>query len=140
MINFHLSIPVTQAPEPESPAAPAPEVTVESSSTITAEPVAKGRATHLLRPAKDWTPENLRDYVLAEAEARFGPQPSLGVRELGIMRSFMERHGALEAVMVAQAAFEVYGGLWRQAPVGIGRFTKGNDPYFADVILARVKG
>lgn len=97
-------------------------------------------SAYLLKQADQWTWEDLRDYVVSEATKRFGPQIRDPRKEAGIFKGFISRHGVVDAVLVAQAAFEVYDGTWRSAPITVSRFTKGNDPYFAQVILARVKG
>lgn len=107
---------------------------VATSKTSTSE------SAYLLKQADQWTWEDLRDYVVTEATKRFGPQIRNPAKESGIFKGFINRHGIADAVLVAQAAFEVYEGTWRSAPITVTRFTKGNDPYFAQVILARLKG
>lgn len=112
------------------------QTTTGVSQTVTTMP-GTGSA-YLLKPAKDWTWGDLRDYVITETEARFGSQDRNAAREAGIMKAFIDRHGIEDAVFVAMAAFAVYNGTWRNAPITISRFTKGNDPYFAQVILGSV--
>lgn len=97
-------------------------------------------SAYLLKPAAQWTWQDLRDYVVTEAEKRFGPQVRDPKKETGIFKGFMQRHGAEDAVLVAMAAFEVYEGTWRSAPVTVNRFCRNSDPFFSEVILARVKG
>lgn len=116
----------------EAPAAVRQEVT--TAKTGTAE------SSYLLKTADQWTWGDLRDYVITECEKRFGAQPRNPAKESGIFKSFVGRYGIEDAVLIAMAAFEVYEGIWRKAPVRVTRFTKGNDQYFADVILARLKG
>lgn len=116
----------------EAPAVVTQEVT--TSRTGTAE------SSFLLKPAAQWTWSDLRDYVITEAEKRFGPQVRDPKKEAGIFKGFIGRYGIQDAVMIAMTAFEVYQGTWRSAPIGVTRFTKGNDPFFADVILGRLKG
>lgn len=116
----------------ESPVAVTQEVTVSKA------PIAD--SAYLLKQREHWTWSDLRDYVVTEATRRFGPQIRNPQKEAGIFKGFISRHGIADAVSVAQAAFEIYEGTWRSAPITVSRFTKGNDPYFAEVILARLKG
>lgn len=116
----------------EAPAQVTQEVTTSRTGTT--------ESSYLLKTASQWTWSDLRDYVVTEAEKRFGPQARDPKKESGIFKGFITRHGTEDAVLVAMAAFEVYEGTWRKAPITVTRFTKGNDPFFADVILARLKG
>lgn len=119
----------TQTPERVS------ETTSFQSVTTSASSVDQ---TYLLKPAKDWDWRDLRDYIVAEGEKRFGTQRRNPAKESGIAKAFLDRHGNANAVLVAIAAFEIYGGLWMKAPIRIERFSKNCDPTFADVILSRV--
>lgn len=130
MIDYGMQAP-PQAPEQT---APVPSVT-ESVTTRTTGTVA---SSYLLKPSREWTWQDLRDYIITEHEQRFGPQARNPAKESGILKSFIVRHGIDNAVLVAMAAFEVYGGTWKQTPVKITRFTKNSDPFFADVILSRI--
>lgn len=105
-------------------------------SSVTTAP-ATVSSSYLLKKAAEWTWEDLRNYVVAAITERFGAPDRDPLKESTIFKAFMGRHGALNAVIIATAAFEVYGGIWRNAPVAVTRFTKNNDPYFAEVILAR---
>ena len=120
------------------------EVRIEAPATISQQVVTSRTDTtesaYLLKPAAEWTWQDLRDYVIAEAEKRFGPQVRDPKKGTGIFKGFMQRHGTEDAVAVAMAAFEVYEGTWRKAPVTVTRFCRNSDPFFADVILARLKG
>lgn len=108
--------------------------------TVTATKVNSAESVYLLKPINEWTWGDLRDYVITEAEKRSGPQLRNLAKEAGIFKGFIARYGIEDAVMVAVAAFEIYEGVWRSAPIGVSRFTKGNDPYFSDIILQRTKG
>jgi len=113
---------------------------VTNTKDVTTTKVGTAESVYLLKPAERWTWEDLRDYVITEAERRFGPQIRNPAKESGIFKSFIGRHGTVNAVLVAQAAFEVYNGVWASAPITVTRFCKGSDEYFAQVILSRVKG
>lgn len=108
--------------------------------TVTTSQADPAEAAYLLKPTVQWDWQDLRNYVVAEATKRFGEQIRDPKKEAGIFKGFIGRHGIADAVLIAQAAFEVYEGTWRQAPITVTRFTQGNDPYFANVILARLKG
>lgn len=118
-----------------------PIVTREApaASTVTTSPGTQSSA-FLLKKAADWTWQDLRDYVVTAITERFGAPQRDALKESVIFKAFISRYGIVNAVLVATAAFEIYRGIWRNAPVSITRFTKGNDPYFADVLLARVNG
>lgn len=138
-------------PETEPAQTPKAEVEVEvRSAAITADQaeailgkpvqrsVASSGATHLIAPAGAWTWESMRDYVIGEMERRFGPSPRNAAKESGIFKGFINRHGAIRAEQIARAAFEIHNGMWRGAPISIGRFAQNSDPYFASVILATI--
>lgn len=91
--------------------------------------------TDLMVQGEVWTWEQLRDYVVAQIVAVSGPFTRSDLRESGIFKGFVKRYGA-DASRIAKAAFEVYHGYWRSAPVSVSRFTQGNDDYFAKPILA----
>lgn len=134
MIDFgQLHRPKTEAEVlSQAPAVVTQEVTTSRTGTT--------ESSFLLKPAGQWTWQDLRDYVITQAEKRFGPQVRDPKKEAGIFKGFIARHGIEDAVTVAMAAFEVFEGTWRSAPIGVTRFTRGNDPFFADIILARLKG
>jgi hypothetical protein len=133
MIDFgELSAQRAQQKRQQAPAVVTQQVAV--STTTSAE------ASYLLKQADQWTWEDLRNYIVTEYQKRFGAMIRNPAKEAGILKAFIGRHGIADAVLTAKAAFEIYEGTWRSAPIGIERFTKNNDPYFAEVILARVKG
>lgn len=104
--------------------------------TVTTRP--SERRTHVLSEPSSWSPEQLRDYVVAQIQKHHGPFPRDAVRETSIFRGFVNRWGG-DAGRIARVAFEEFGGMWRNAPVGINRFCKNSDPYFAEPILERLK-
>lgn len=119
----------TPAPQAETVAAP---VVVQ---TVTVQPVAS--RTDMLVADEHWTWTELRDYVVAQIESRFGAFPRDSKKEYGIFNRFIKDHGA-RGVLAAKTAFEVYDGWWNGAPISINRFAKGSDPYFVTPILARL--
>jgi hypothetical protein len=107
--------------------------------TVTATPSTKASA-FLLKRAMDWTWQDLRDYVITEITERFGVPQRDALKESIIFKAFIERHGIVNAVLIATCAYRIHHGIWRSAPITVTRFTKNNDPYFADVLLAQVNG
>lgn len=98
--------------------------------------VVPNRASGFLgKPTSEWNWSDLRDYIVTEVEARHGAQVRDPKKESGICKGFIARWGIEQAVAIAQAAFEVYGGMWRSSPITITRFTKNSDPYFAEIIV-----
>lgn len=128
--------PVEASPQPEI----VQQAPVQTAQTVTTTRVDTAESVYLLKPVPQWTWQDLRDYVITEAEKRSGPQIRNLAKESGIFKGFIGRYGIESAVMIAIAAYEIYEGIWRSAPIGVTRFTKGNDPYFSDVILATMKG
>lgn len=99
--------------------------------TVIATPVESAR--HLLIEPESWGWEELRDYVLHQAEERFGRQRRDLVKEKAIFQSFVGRWGD-NASAIAKYAFEIKQGVWQRAPITVNRFCKGSDPFFAQVI------
>lgn len=85
----------------------------------------------------EWAWDDLRDYVVAQIEDRFGAFPRDSRKEAGIFKSFLARWGG-QARPIAEYAFEVTDGRWGGAPISVNRFCKGSDEYFARVISARL--
>lgn len=113
--------------------------TVQTQITETVRVVSNQQvAGFLAKPERDWNWTDLRDYIAAEVERHHGPQTRDSAKESGIVKSFISRWGIETAVLIAQAAFEVYGGMWRNAPITMTRFTKNSDPYFAQVIVDKL--
>lgn len=95
-------------------------------------------ASDLLDDPMDWSWEQLRDYVMRSIAERHGPQPRREAHQVNsIFKSFAGRWGN-QAGPIARFAFEQQDGFWRDAPVDIRRFTKGNDAYFAGPISERL--
>lgn len=106
--------------------------------TITTTTLPETSVGYLGKTDDQWGWEDLRDYVVREIEARHGVQPRDFRKESGIFKSFMTRYGA-DAVPIARLAFSpVFDGWWKSAPISVTRFCKGSDPYFADVLRARL--
>lgn len=93
--------------------------------------------TDLAVSEESWGWEQLRDYVVRKIEEAHGPFPRDFKKEHAIFKSFTARWGD-KASAIARHAFEVNNGFWRNAPIGVNRFTKGCDPYFAEIIAERL--
>ena len=96
------------------------------------------RTAFIARPDAEWGWEDLRDFVVAEVEARHGAQHRDQYKEAGIFKGFLARYGE-RAVPIALLAFgSIFDGMWRSAPITVTRFCKGSDPYFADLLAQRL--
>lgn len=117
-------------------------ITADQAAAILGKPVQRTipstGATHLMAQPGGWDWEAMRDYVIGEIERRFGPSPRNPAKESGIFKGFINRHGSVLAEKIARAAFEVHNGMWRGAPIGIGRFSQNSDPYFASIIASTI--
>lgn len=113
------------------------ETLVLVAEKVTVKPVA-APAAHLLQSESSWDWRALRDYVVREIELRHGPQPSNSKTEASIFKSFLGRWEG-DAVRIAKAAFELYDGMWGNAPISVNRFCKNSDEFFAVKILARLE-
>jgi hypothetical protein len=103
---------------------------------VTVRAASVGR-TYLMVPPDKWTWEHLRDYVVTKITEIHGPFPRNEKQEFGIFKGFVKRNAHL-AGPIAKFAFEQVDGLWRGSPVGVTRFTEGNQEYFADPIIERL--
>lgn len=103
--------------------------------TATVEPSAS--RGYVGKDPEQWSWSDLRDYVVAQVEERFGAFPRDSKKEYGIFKRFAEAWGA-RAGRIARYAFEVEGGYWLGAPISVYRFTKNSDPFFAEPISARL--
>lgn len=119
------------AAKQQAPVEVAPVVTQQ----VTVEQVPS--RTDLAREESQWSWQELRDYVVAQIIAKHGPFPRDAKKEFGIFSRYLRDHGQA-GIAVAKAAFEMYDGYWRGAPISINRFSKGSDPYFVEPILARL--
>jgi hypothetical protein len=115
------------------PAASAPAI-MTSLSVIPVSPAQADRAA--LDPAA-WTAADVRAYICEEIERIHGPQLP-GHDATVVLGAFCERFGIPAAVRIARAAFEVYGGMWRGAPVTIRRFAEAHDSFFASQLLSAI--
>jgi hypothetical protein len=97
----------------------------------------ENRATYLAKNSMEWDWADLRSYVVTQIEKLHGPFPREELKELGIFKGFLKRHGQM-AGLIAETAFEVFGGMWKGAPISIQRFCAGSDKYFAEEILRRL--
>lgn len=109
------------------------EVMVEESVRIVHKP-SQARA---YLGKSEWAWDDLRDYVVTQIEERYGAFPRDSRKESGIFKSFLARWGG-KAQPIARYAFEMADGRWAGAPIGVNRFCKGSDPFFAEVISARL--
>jgi hypothetical protein len=97
-------------------------------------------ASYIIKADSEWGWQELRDYVVAAIEARFGPFPRHLPQEVSVMKSFMERFGT-DAPRIARYAFEspVTKGMWGNAPIRVTRFTRASDEWFAKPILKQLQ-
>lgn len=112
-------------------------VTTEVVVEETVKVIPKASTSRAYLGKTDWAWDDLRDYVVAEIEARFGAFPRDSRKESGIFKSFLARWPE-QAQAIAKYAFEVSDGRWAGAPISVNRFCKGSDPYFAQVISERL--
>ena len=98
-------------------------------------PVTAAQAARTARPPGAWSAADVGAYITEEILRAHGPQ--LPAREAqAVLQAFCQRFTIPVAARIARAAFEVYGGMWRGAPVTWRRFGATNDPFFAEPILA----
>lgn len=91
----------------------------------------------LVDTTAEWGWEELRDYVVGEIQDRQGPIPRDPLKEAAIFKRFVKQWGE-RAKPIAQYAFGVCDGKWAGAPVGVNRFCKGSDEFFAEEIVRRL--
>lgn len=95
------------------------------------------RKTYISSESWEW--RELRDYVIAQMQMKsscVGYSPD-SLKESGIFKGFINRWGD-QAEAIARYVFEDHDGTWLGEPVTPTRFTKGNDPYFAEPIAERL--
>lgn len=80
--------------------------------------------------ATDW--RTVQTYVVGQIEKYHGKFPR-SQREIGIFKGFVNRWGEM-SLPIAKVAFEVHGGMWKSAPISVGRFAAASDPFFAEII------
>jgi hypothetical protein len=108
-----------------------------ATQAVTVTPVASRGRSYLTSDPMEWSPEQLRDYVISEIEARFGVRGRDPIRETAIFKRFVKTWGEL-AGPIAKFAFEVRDGWWQNAPISINRFCRQSDSYFARPIAEQV--
>jgi len=106
-------------------------VVVSITETIEVRP---SRVAHVIKDPVQWGWEELRDYVVSQIEALWGPFPRELAKEKSIFSSFIDRFGA-HAPVIAKYAFEVKKGVWGGAPIRVTRFTRASDEWFARRVL-----
>lgn len=117
----------------------APDVEVqEVSSDVQVVTQRSTSRTDLMKPQEQWGWSEVRDYVVAEIEDRFGVFPRDAKKEHGIFTRFCREYGE-DAGAIARYAFEVCGGIWKGSPVSVTRFCKGSDVYFSRIIVQRLR-
>jgi hypothetical protein len=111
--------------------------TTQIVETVEVLPRPQVARTDLTKPETQWGWEEMRDYVVTNIEQRFGPFPHDSLKEASIFKAFLGRHGD-KAPAIARHAFEVCDGRWAGAPIGVTRFCRNSDPFFAEVIVNRL--
>lgn len=105
-------------------------------SRVSSQPTS--RTAYLAKPAEKWDWKDLRDYVVDKVlQMHPGLLPKRNeAKEFGIFSAFAGRWGE-QAGPIAVFAFETQPqcGMWMNAPIGIQRFCKASDQYFAQVIV-----
>jgi len=112
---------------------------VQETVTMTATTPMSRRMRFVGISPDKWGWEEIRDYVVAEIEKRFGPFPRDTKKEYGIFMSFKGRWQD-KAGLIAKHAFEIEDGRWAGAPMSVNRFCKNSDPFFAAPIVQRIGG
>ena len=98
-------------------------------------PVTAAQAARTARPPGAWSAADVGAYITEEILRAHGPQ--LPAREAqAVLQAFCQRFTVPVAARIARAAFEIYRGMWRGAPITRRRFGATNDPFFAEPILA----
>lgn len=110
--------------------------TVVDTARVTLQ--ANDRHSYQGKPDAQWDWQALQDYVVDQIESFHGVFPRESGKEYGIFNGFLNRWGA-EAPAIARYAFEVQQGYWVNAPIAIARFTKSNDPFFAQPIIEKLR-
>jgi hypothetical protein len=118
---------VTPPPRPRPEPAPIPEAYGNGV-----------RANFLMVEDRDWTWQELRDYVVHQLAERGILYPSIPAERLAsIFKGFHSRWGD-RAPAIVRYAFDICDGYWYDAPITPTRFAKNSDPYFAERIATRV--
>lgn len=91
--------------------------------------------SYLLKDPSDYQWQDVRDYALWSIFEYCGPFERQTVKENSVFKSFFGRYGPERSVAIIRFAFGVSNGLWYGNPIGVNKFSKGADPYFAEEIL-----
>lgn len=110
--------------------------TVVDTATVTLQ--SNDRHSYRGKPDAQWDWQALQDYVVDQIESFHGTFPRDSRKEYGIFSSFISRWG-VEGPAIARYAFEVNQGYWVNAPIAVSRFTKSNDPFFAQPIIEKLR-
>lgn len=102
-------------------------------------PVVSLGAQHLMVCDGEWGWRETAEYVSSEIARRHGAQVRDPLKESGIFKGFCKRWPS-QAPAIVRYAFGVCDGVWMDQPITINRFCKGSDPYFSEVIAARLRG
>ena len=115
-----------------------PGMTVRASFTVQPPGRYEDRLTASpLKPAEEWTHTDLRTYVVAEIERRFGRWERNFITEAAIFKRFHKEWGA-QGVRMAQYLFDTLDGWWQGDPVTVNRFCKKADLFFAVPLSERM--
>lgn len=109
---------------------PFPEITETVTVRALAPVPSAYTAAFLATPLEQWSWEQVRDYVVHQIETLHGAFPRVPYKEKAIFIGFLGRWPE-HSTGIARYAFEVKNGFWRGAPVGVNRFCKASDSYFA---------
>lgn len=109
---------------------PVPEIKVIKSSI-------SQRTAFVGKSDDQWDWSDLRDYVIRSMQERGLLVERNPIKEAGIFKSFMTRHGVM-AVRIARHVVEVEDARWSGQPITINRFCLKADPWFATPIKARL--
>lgn len=127
LMNFEPDLPVLSMRRHEGPV---PEMKIIKS------PISQ-RTAFVGKPDSEWNWSDLRDYVVRSLQERGLPMERNPVKEAGIFKSFMARHGHM-AVAIARYVVEVEDARWSGQPITINRFCKAADVWFSDKIKDRL--
>jgi len=107
-------------------------------TTVSVRSVPSASRLHLLTEAERWEWQHLRDFVVAEIQARRGAQTYDPTKLVGIFKSFAKRWGS-DAGPISRYIFDVCDGFWLGKAVTVNSWCKATDPYFAKPIAERLE-
>lgn len=91
----------------------------------------KQKHSYMAAKPGGWDWEALRDYVASSILRTHGPFERNFMKEKAIFSRFIRTFGPDVAERIARHTFEVQGGWHEGSPVGINKFCKGSDPFYA---------